>query len=466
MASTDASTLHGMPEAAQYRVYKRRFVGLFAIVLLNLATGMVWLTYSSVTDSAKGFLYCDETIITVTSILYFVAYLFVGPLSGGMFEKYGLKKSLLFGSIIQVIGALIRFLAKFVSASEGNNAGRLAMTFVGQLIAAAAQPFFLNAPPKYAAMWFSESGRTTATMIGSVANGLAAAIAQLVIPVITTNPETMGDSLLVALIVAVVAMVPVFFMQEHPPTPPSPSAAEALQETVEEPFTRSLKRVYTNKQFLLLVALFGTFVGFFNAFSSLITQFADPFGYTNDEAGYFGAAMVVAGLVGAGVAGPIVDKYKNYKTVLKAGVPVVALLYVVFYFVMRKDFFVGIIVVSALLGMTSFSLLPTILELGVECTYPVTPSSSTSLLWCSGQLFAVVFLLVLDALRDPERAVNDGVNPPLIFIAVWSVVFAGLCLFFKSPYYRLEAEARIRNSGRNTTEMQVEEKRSFEDIKV
>ncbi|KAF9977653.1 hypothetical protein BGZ73_005369 [Actinomortierella ambigua] len=465
MPSTDSSTIQGMPEAVQYHVYKRRFVGLFAIVLLNLATGMVWLTYSSVTDAAKGFLYCDNTIITVTSILYFVAYLFVGPVSGGMFEKYGLKKSLLFGALIQVIGALVRYLAKFIEASEGNNSGRLAMTFVGQLIAAAAQPFFLNAPPKFAAMWFSESGRTTATMIGSVANGLAAAIAQLVIPVITTSKDTMGDSLLVALIVAVVAAIPVFFMHERPPTPPSPSAAEALQETVEEPFTKSLKRVYTNKQFLLLLALFGTFVGFFNAFSSLITQFSEPFGYSNDEAGYFGAAMVVAGLVGAGIAGPIVDKYKNYKALLKGGVPVVAALYVVFYFVMRKDFFIPIIIVSALLGMVSFSLLPTILELGVESTYPVTPSSSTSLLWCSGQLFAVVFLLVLDALRDNERAVNDGVNPPLIFIAVWSVAAAGLCFLFNSPYYRLEAEARIRNTSR-PSEMYVEQKRSFEDIKV
>ncbi|KAF9167845.1 hypothetical protein DFQ26_002826 [Actinomortierella ambigua] len=465
MPSTESLTVQGMPEAVQYRVYKRRFLGLFAIVLLNLATGMIWLTYSSVTDSAKGFLYCDNTIITVTSILYFVAYLFVGPVSGGMFEKYGLKRSLLFGAVIQVIGALIRFLAKFVEASEGNNSGRLAMTFVGQLIAAAAQPFFLNAPPKFAAMWFSESGRTTATMVGSVANGLAAAVAQLVIPVITTSKDSMGDSLLVALIVAVVAAIPVFFMHERPPTPPSPSAAEALQQTVEEPFTKSLKRVYTNKQFLLLLALFGTFVGFFNAFSSLIAQFSEPFGYSNDEAGYFGAAMVVAGLIGAGIAGPIVDKYKNYKTLLKAGVPVVAALYVVFYFVMRKDFFIPIIIVSALLGMVSFSLLPTILELGVECTYPVTPSSSTSLLWCSGQLFAVVFLLALDALRDNERAANGGVNPPLVFIAVWSVVAAGFCFFFKSPYYRLEAEARIRSTGR-PSEMHVESKRSFEDIKV
>ncbi|KAF9094904.1 hypothetical protein BGX23_001410 [Mortierella sp. AD031] len=431
-----------------YRTYKTRYVGLFAIVILNIATGFVWLTYTSALNAAMAYLNTTELVVSLTTILYFIAFLIMSPVSGWMFEKKGIKYSLLFGAIIQVIGAAIRYIATFVASSPESPGARLALTMVGQVIASGAQPFFLNAPPKFAAVWFSEDGRTTATMIGSVANALAAALAQLIIPVITveSDPSTMAHSVLLCLILSVVALIPVLFTPALPPTPPSPSAAEALDQTAEEPFWVSLKKVGSNKQFLILMTLFGTFVGFFNAFSSLITLFTKPFGYTAEESGYFGAAMVVAGLVGAGISGPLMDRTKQFKSVIKSMVPLATLFYIIFIFVVRKDFFIGIIVVSAFLGIFSFAMLPVVLELGVECTYPVTPASSTSLLWGSGQLFAVVFLFILQALQDDQKSIDTGINPPLIFIAVFCVVASVPVYFFNSPYLRLEAETRSRSN--------------------
>ncbi|KAF9932600.1 hypothetical protein FBU30_007746 [Linnemannia zychae] len=441
MGSTEGQTI-------VYRTYKTRYLGLFAIVILNIATGFVWLTYTSALNAAKAFLNTTELIVSLTSIFYFIAFLIMSPVSGWMFEKKGIKFSLLFGAIIQVIGAALRYIATFVDSTPESPGARLALTMVGQIIASGAQPFFLNAPPKFAAVWFSEDGRTTATMIGSVANALAAALAQLIIPVITVEdkPKTMADSVLVCLILAVVALIPVLFTPALPPTPPSPSAAAALNETAEEPFWVSLKKVYTNRQFIILMVMFGTFVGFFNAFSSLITLFTKPFGYTAEESGYFGAAMVVAGLVGAGISGPVMDRTKQFKTVLKSMVPLVTLFYIIFCFVVRANFFIGIIVVSAFLGLFSFSMLPVVLELGVECTYPVTPASSTSLLWGSGQFFAVIFLFILQALQDDKKSIETGINPPLIFIAVFCVVATIPVYFFNSPYLRLEAESLARSN--------------------
>ncbi|KAI1314476.1 hypothetical protein EDD11_002139 [Mortierella claussenii] len=443
---TDSTELVHPNDGQTFVTYKARYVGLFAIVLLNISTGFVWLTYSSVQDAAQAYLNCSSTVVNVTSILYFIAYLIMSPVSGWMFEKKGIKKSLLFGATVQLVGALLRYLANFITSTPASPGGRLALTLIGQIVAASAQPFFLNVPPKYAAVWFSENGRTTATMIGSVANALAAALAQLIIPVITTDGASMSTSVLVCVILAVVAFIPVLLMKERPPTPPSPSAAEALLETSEEPFWVSLKKVGSNKQFLILMFLFGTFVGFFNAFSSLISEFTKPFGYKADEAGYFGAAMIVAGLVGAGIAGPVIDRNKQFKTLMKAMVPLATLFYIIFVFVVRRDFFIGIIVVSALLGLFSFALLPVVLELGVECTYPVTPASSTSLLWGSGQFFAVIFLLILGGLQDDKKAADTGINPPLIFIAVWCLLATFPVYLYKAPYRRLEAEARSHNN--------------------
>jgi len=75
---------------------------------------------------------------------------------------------LILGGIINLIGTAIRYFASYIDSSDENFQPRLVVILVGQFIAASAQPFFLNAPPKYAAVWFSESSRTTGTTIGSI----------------------------------------------------------------------------------------------------------------------------------------------------------------------------------------------------------------------------------------------------------------------------------------------------------
>ncbi|KAG0030320.1 hypothetical protein BGZ81_002806 [Podila clonocystis] len=411
-----------MPEGFQeYRTYPARFLGLFSIFMLNIATSFVWLSFAAVPDQAKEYLSCSNTVINLTSILYFIAYIIMAPVSGWMMEKRGIKKTLLFGGVLQIVGAWIRFFGHFIDSTPESPGGRLALTLVGQIIASGAQPFFLNLPPKFAALWFSERGRTTATMLGSISNAFSVAVAQLVIPILTTDKAN------------------------RPPTPPSPSAAEALLATVEEPFHVSIKKACANRQFLYLLAVFGSFVATFNAITSLIAQLSSPYNYTAEQAGYIGAAMIVAGLVGAGVSGPLVDRNKQFKALCKTLVPIAVVLLIAYNFVLRKDMFVGIIVVSALLGLCMFAVLPAALELAVEITYPVTPASSASILWAFGQLMAVIFLLVLGALQDDNLSKSKSINPPLIFLAGWCLVF-GITpmMLIKSPYLRLEAEARSR----------------------
>ncbi|KAK3824783.1 MAG: major facilitator superfamily domain-containing protein [Benniella sp.] len=255
----------------------------------------------------------------------------------------------------------------------------------------------------------------------------------------------MNTSVLVCAILAIVAILPAFLTTDRPPTPPSPSAAEALAMTQEEPFHVSLRKVGTNKQFQLMMVVFGTFAGCFNAFTSLISQFTAPYGYSANEAGYFGAAIVIAGLVSAGIAGPMTDKYKHYKTICRTLVVVSTMMYILFIFVVRRGAFVGIMIVSVLLGVASFSVLPAALELAVEITYPVTPASSTSILWTFGQLMGIIFLLISGELQDNQLSETKGINPPIIFLAACCVLFGMVPGFMiNSPYRRLEAEAAFR----------------------
>jgi FLVCR family MFS transporter 7 len=53
---------------------------------------------------------------------------------------------------------------------------------VGQIMAGAGQPFFLNVPTHYSDKWFSATSRVSATALMSLANAIGAAIGELVNP--------------------------------------------------------------------------------------------------------------------------------------------------------------------------------------------------------------------------------------------------------------------------------------------
>jgi FLVCR family MFS transporter 7 len=78
---------------------------------------------------------------------------------------------------------------------------------------------------------------------------------------------------------------------------------------------------------------FGVLCGLASALTSLLTQIVSPYGINNDDAGYLGAAFIVAGLVGAIITGIFIDKTGRHKIVIKIYVPIIGALYTALYFV-------------------------------------------------------------------------------------------------------------------------------------
>ena len=142
-----------------YRKYKARYIDLFVIVALNIATGFVWLTYFAVPAQSSIFLNSTGSILSLTSILHFIAYVLMAPISGWVCEHHGIKKSLIFGASLQLVGSWLRFFATLIDSTPDKPEGRLELTLIGQVIAATAQPFLGSVSPKYAVVWFSERTR-------------------------------------------------------------------------------------------------------------------------------------------------------------------------------------------------------------------------------------------------------------------------------------------------------------------
>lgn len=183
--------------------------------------------------------------------------------------------------------------------------------------------------------------------------------------------------------------IPTLFIPPAPPTPPSPSAA-ANSRNDRRPYLADLKLLLTNKYYLVLLFCFAIFVGIFNAMSTLLNQIVTPYGYSDDQAGYMGVAMILGGLIGAIAMAIFVDKTKLHKAALKTTLFLSGIMYLVLYFVGKRqkgiwnmppcirfnDMFnflvkennlTTIIAICALIGILNFSALPVGLELGVEC---------------------------------------------------------------------------------------------------
>lgn len=133
--------------------------------------------------------------------------------------------------------------------------------------------------------------------------------------------------------------------------------------------------------------------------------------------------------------------------------PIVAISYIAFVWAPESPSVAGPFVVAALLGASSFAILPVILEYLVEITYPMSPEIPSTLCWVGGQIFGAAFILAETALKA-----GDDASPPrnmkraLIFQAVMAsvVVPAPLCLGLfgrEVRKRRLEAELREREGG-------------------
>jgi MFS family permease len=167
-------------------------------------------------------------------------------------------------------------------------------------------------------------------------------------------------------------------------------------------------------------------VGFFNSVSSLLNQILSPYDFSETEAGIAGAILIVVGLVTAAIMSPITDRYKHYLGSIRILVPIVAVTYIGLIFAPSSS--AGIppsYVVMAILGASSFALLPIVLEYLAEITYPFSPEIGSTICWTGGQLLGACFILIQDALKAGDEAKPpSNMRNSLIFAAVVAVVAA------------------------------------------
>ncbi|KAG9240867.1 major facilitator superfamily domain-containing protein [Calycina marina] len=406
----------------KYKTYKRRWFGLFQLVLLNIVVSWDWLTFSANSTTTSQFYGVSISAINWLSTSFLFSFVAISPVVLWILHKSGPTYSIMISSALLLCGNWIRYGA----TRAGGHYGAL---MFGQIIIGFAQPFVLAAPTRYSDLWFTSRGRVAATAAMSLANPLGGALAQLI------NPFWAGDGqsdrvpsmVLYIAIIATVASIPSLFIPHAPPTPVAASSEEAKYA-----LRPSFKLLARSPEFYLVAIPFMIYVGLFNSLSTLINNMLAPYGFSETEAGIAGALLIVVGLVTCAITSPIIDRNKMHLLAVKICVPLIALSYLAFTFAPSTRSIPAIYVILSILGASSFTLMPVALEYMIELTHPVSPETSSTFCWTGGQLTGTIFILVSEALKAPglsDGSTDDGTTRPpgnlynaLTFQAVFAMV--------------------------------------------
>ncbi|XP_073343606.1 solute carrier family 49 member A3 isoform X2 [Pagrus major] len=377
-----------------FKVYKRRWFVLLVLCLLNCSNATLWLTFAPVADQSAQYLIVSLEEINWLSLVYMVVAI---PLSFGttwMLDTLGLRITLILGSWLNMFGALVRFCGTPLGETFEP---QYPVVMLGQTLGAIAQPLIIFTPTKLAALWFPDHQRATANMIASMSNPLGILLANVISPMIVESPSHIPTLLIVYMVPACIIcfLATVGIRSSAPPTPPSASA----ETSGSEPFVQGLKLLLKNKAYLVLLLCFGSGIAVFTCFSTLLEQILCVQGYTNDFAGVCGALFIVFGIVGAGALGLFVDKTKKFIEATKINMSLTALACIAFSVVsqMRQQK-AAVAAVCSLFGFFGFSIYPVAMELSVECSYPVGEASSAGLIFISGQVQSVLYIILLQGL--------------------------------------------------------------------
>nr|XP_029518038.1 solute carrier family 49 member A3-like isoform X1 [Oncorhynchus nerka] len=432
-----------------FKVYKRRWFILFVLCLLNCSNSMLWLTFAPVADQSAQFMGVTLDQINWLSIIYMVVAI---PLSFGttwMLDTLGLRITLVLGSWLNMLGAVLRFVSVLGSLVS---AAKFPVVMGGQTLCALAQPLVIFTPTKLAALWFPEHQRATANMIASMSNPLGILVASIFSPMIVGTTNNISSLLFIYAVPATIIcfLATVGIRDSSPPTPPSASA----ESSTSEPFLEGIMLLLRNKAYMILLLCFGSGIAVFTCFSTLLEQIMCVRGYPNDFAGLCGGLFIVFGIVGAGFLGLYVDKTKKFIEATKVNMSLSALACIAFSVVSQmRNQRIALAIVCSLFGFFGFSIYPVAMELSVECSYPVGEATSAGLIFISGQIQSVIYILLLQGLTKPMADSPFSTCSAGDASLSWRVpmlVMAGLCsaftccfvIFFHTEYRRLDAEAQ------------------------
>lgn len=392
------------------KVYGYRWVVLLLFMLLNITVQILWITFAAVTVPAQVYFGgVDELSIFLLSAIFMIIYIPDTFLASWLIDKYDFKIGCGIGAVLVAIFGFLRFFA-------GSDYLLMLIFTIGIAIG---QPFVMNSITKLSSNWFPKSERTTATGLGTLSMFIGILLGVLLTPFLIVGNDLGIMLLIYGILSLIIGTLFVIFARSRPLTPAS---SEPVSERVL--MGAGLKKLFTNKSFLILVFLFFIGLGIFNMITTYIQVILNPLIYGDIFAGIVGGIMLLGGILGAIILSALSDKFQKKVIITIIALVIATISLFIFTFVTDE---ISLMITAFLFGFGLLGAAPVALEYAVDITKPVPEASSNGILMMVGQIGGIVFILGLADLKLP----SGNYLPALLLEAILIAIALILSFFLK-----------------------------------
>ena len=231
-------------------------------------------------------------------------------------------------------------------------------------------------------------------------------------------------------------------------------SAATAKLTPKQPFLATIQQLACNKPFLIIFLFLGGAMGYVSTLQTKLEQILCSRGYSDVLAGVGAALIIFSGFLASFPIGFVSMKTGRLILISKSAcLPAIAALVGSTWVLVQEQKAPLVVVTCIALGIFSLGIYPVMLELSVECTFPLDESVVTGLCYLSSAIQGSVLMLVENffdwPLSEREKSVQtcnhggDGgleaknFTSYLVFINAYMICLILLFLvFFNTDFKR------------------------------
>ena len=371
-------------------IYKEtpfRFCVVISYCLLSFANAVGWVTYSSTADKYKEAYNLSSNQVNMFGLIYMILYPIVCIPEAYLVDNISTYIALSLSSLTTLLGSLLKAFPN-----------KLYLAYIGQILCSVFQPVILNSPAKISAVWFKDKNRAKITTICVVSNNLGVMFG-IIFHTFFINDNSKDKEykkqfekyVLAEFILTAIFCLPTFFLvRSKPKTPVSPSQ----DKYIAPPLKVSLKLLFTNKNFNILLVCFTCIIGIWNMYGTIFTPYMAKYNITDSRAAIISSIANFVSIFFAMIGSYILDKTKKFRIILLICNFCALIIMVIFSFLLEyvKNldviFCFGIILYSCLVGFL-ITIHTNGMDYVCELTYPVGESQSGGIIMSMNQIFGI-----------------------------------------------------------------------------
>ncbi|AYU77922.1 hypothetical protein, unknown function [Leishmania donovani] len=438
----------------------------FVIVALFAAFGFInqvqYVAFASITRETQTYFGVSALEVNLLILLIPIVYV-LGVIPGCfVYNKVGLRYGMIIGAALNAFASVLKLVAVW--------APKYPLLVVAQVFVAGGQILFLSLPPLIAGIWFPPNERTVATAVASLMGFAGMAVGMFYSPNVIFLPDhntrkewgasmgsQFGFSTLVLLLMLALA-------SDKPKHRPSFTSTEHYKL----PLLKFLKSQFEHLNFVLLTVAFGLITGFFTAVAGILAQLLEPFGISETKSGILAFSGILGGAANCALVGTFVDRTHYYKcTALTLAAISTALLLVV-VIVAKAPTNLGAVTLAfyilvPFLAFLVLPIVPVVMELAVELTYPCPETVSSTIVLASMCFVSFAGMVVFSLILGDKPTMDSSLYVLLITLLV-SAVSLGMLFFVKEQLRRKAQDKILCETGNGSASQAVKRPTAETDV--